>query len=230
MYMALKKTLFTIMGLALTLGLLASLVIAAVPVSAAVSQPVVVITASTISSAGNYIITFDTFFPLTAGTDTITVTFPVGTTVPATFAGGDVQVSNDANAATPTWTTATTAVGDATFRTVVITVSTGEGNIGPAHMGVKFLTADTTPDGAGHPAVNPGTPGSFTLTVKTSQETTAVESLAYTITSGPGPEPGPEVGGEVYPNTSVAILVFAVLTIALLSGAGIIIRRRLIQR
>jgi hypothetical protein len=166
-----KKTLFKIMSLALTIGLLASLIIAAVPVSAAVSQPSVALTAHTISSVGNYEIKFDTMFPL-AITDTITVTFPVGTTVPAAIAAADVEVSINANAPAPTWTASLGVVTDVTFRTVKVTVPVLTS--GPAHMGVRFLLTAAV--------INPGAPGSYTLTVKTSQETTEVTSLAYTVT------------------------------------------------
>jgi Tol biopolymer transport system component len=66
--------------------------------------------------------------------------------------------------------------------------------------------------------------GIFERTVKSDSTLTANEF------NPPEPTPGPEVGGEVYPNNSVAILTIGILATALLSGAGVIIRRRITQR
>lgn len=43
---------------------------------------------------------------------------------------------------------------------------------------------------------------------------------------GTPPGPGLEVGGEIYPNNSIWILVIGVFAVALLSGAGILIKRK----
>ncbi|MBI4181003.1 MAG: hypothetical protein HY528_03645, partial [Chloroflexi bacterium] len=155
---------------------LASMLAFAAPALATISAPAVTVTPTTISSAAQYVIKFDTYFGLTAGTDTITVVFPSGTTVPAadyasTNMSASISVSKD-NAAT--YTGADNVTFTSTSRTFVVTFPTAIGSTtGPVHMAVKFAT------GAG--IFNPNAAGSYILNVKTSQETTAVDSAAYTI-------------------------------------------------
>jgi hypothetical protein len=167
-----KKKLSRILGVVISVTLLASMIVAAVPVSADISVPSVSVAPASISAPGVYTIKFDTYFPMAAGTDTITIVLPSGTTVPTAYTAGSIEVCNDVGA-TDTYTAATAVTWTSATRTVAITVPAGEGTTGAAHMGVKFLATSGV--------LNPSSPGSYTLTVKTSQETTAVTSKTYTI-------------------------------------------------
>ncbi|MFC1873648.1 beta strand repeat-containing protein, partial [Chloroflexota bacterium] len=166
-----KKKISRILGVGLVVALLGSMILAAAPVSATVSQPSVTVSPNSISNGGIYTIKFDTYFPLVAATDTITVTFPSGTIVPATITAGQVTVDN-AGGASPT--VATVVTSNATLRTAVVTVPAGEGTTAASHMEVEFSATSGI--------INPSAPGTaYTLQVKTSQETTNVTSKDYVI-------------------------------------------------
>ena len=259
-----KKTLFKLMGLALTIALLASLIIAVMPAGATVvSQPTVAVSPSTISNTGSYVIGFTTgvfsafvapgaatvggatlgvaagdTVTIVTGTPTftlpsgdpgyskdgvvtaiapagntgalavgdavsfttpqmitivgaftyyknnstggssITVTFPVGTTVPASIAPANVLI----NLANSTLTPAVNVTAPAAAVTTVpaagiVVISVPAGMTYAGNVTVTFAT------GAG--VINPGTAGNYTLSVYTSVDTTPVTSIAYSI-SAPG--------------------------------------------
>ncbi len=170
-----KKKFSKILGVGITLALLTSLTLFAAPVSA-LSQPTVTLatTADAVISTANadYSLSFVLGKELTVG-DTITITFPSDTVISAPTA---------TIAASPGWiggtwlpaTITTPAVFsfNATARTITFTLSAGDA-IGEAATVLISITDGIT---------NPSTPGDYTLTVKTSKETTAVTSVAYTIT------------------------------------------------
>jgi len=107
------------------------------------------------------------------GIDTITVVFPADTTVAASPTGTITAGPGWING---TWASATTgtfnAVGTPATRTVVITLNQadliGEGS----QIRLNFTAG----------LINPSAIGTYTLTVATSKETTAVVSGAYSIT------------------------------------------------
>ena len=66
-----KRKFSKILGVSLTVALLASLVLAAAPVAAVVSEPRVTASPNIVSNAGGYSIVFDSYIPLSAGTATI---------------------------------------------------------------------------------------------------------------------------------------------------------------
>lgn len=190
-----KRKFSKILGVGLTLGLLASMLLAAVPVSA-LGTPTVSFPASTdddISTANaDYDITFILGKEL-AGTgvvlvptvrtanDTFTITFPSGYTIAATAS------ITAALSASPGWLgTAAPAIwggptnansgaftSDATARTITYTVGVNE-DLGQGATILVHITNGIT---------NPSTVGSYTFTVATSQETTAVASAAYAISA-----------------------------------------------
>ena len=81
-----KRTISKILGVALAIALLVCMVIGVIPVSANVSTPSVSLSASTISVASNYTVTFSVVTALTTGvasTDNIVITLPAGTNATA---------------------------------------------------------------------------------------------------------------------------------------------------
>ena len=197
-----------VIALALVAGL--SLV-AAAPV-AALGQPTVtfVTTADSEISKANadYIIIFTLGEELYGASDTITITFPDDTTV------AEGAISNASIQASPGWfsaaaiaavTNITTAwddaevggitfSGNATARTVTASLAAQDA-IGQAATVRIELTEGIT---------NPSAVGDYTLTVKTSDETTAVTSASYSITA-------PLLGGtvEVFNPSGVKMATFS---------------------
>ena len=168
-----KKRITKILGLAVSLALLTSLMVA--PLISALTQPTVTLGAYPNTKINevdaDYTIIFTLGKDLEVG-DTITITFPVGTTIAAgvpavtfsTSPGWVAGVWDATPAATATW------AGNATARTITGTVA-GE-TIGEASTVRVAITTGIT---------NPSTPGDYTVTVKTSDESTAVTSAAYTV-------------------------------------------------
>jgi len=83
-----KKRFSKILGVAVTLAMLGSLIIA--PMAGAVSSPSVILSNPVISQGSNYTITFDVVAAV-PDTGIITIQFPVGTAI-ATLADGDVTL------------------------------------------------------------------------------------------------------------------------------------------
>jgi hypothetical protein len=186
---SMKKTFSKILAVAVTVAVLAMLVIGIVPVSASsVSQPQVIVAPGTVSAAAKYTIDFDigSLGSIAATTGTITVQFPVGTTVPtgamigvtvASQTGPLPMAPGPVPPADPTYTTyaLTSVVGNANTREVTITLG-AVGITGAAHVEVAFAAA------AG--IINPGTASTtYTLSVKTSTDTTYIASATYAIIS-----------------------------------------------
>lgn len=175
----LKRKLSRVLGVALALALLCSMIVGAVPVSAVIGQPTVTLAANTISAAGDYVIVFDSYFPLTGETganaadkDYITVVFPVGTTAPG-FVGTNIKVAAKTAVPGTSITGALSGTWTAATRTLVLYVPFAETTTGAAKVTITIAATALI--------LNPATPGDYTLTVKTSAETTAVTSTAYTV-------------------------------------------------
>lgn len=183
-----KKKFSKILGVGLTLALLASLLLVAAPVSA-LTQPSVTPSATTISATASYSLLFTVGADLPdvgniAGSGKIVVAFPTGTDL-TNVAAADVSlaatsgIGSTAYGATP----ATTIVKspDATGPTVTITmpdVASGTDNKTGVGAMVQVVIADV---------INPATAGSYTLAVSTLTSAdvaieAAVTSAAYTIT------------------------------------------------
>ena len=170
-----------------------SLLLGALPAWAtAVSPATVTLSNDDVSCLSDYTITFtvDKSVPLNG---TITVGFPYGTTV-AALVGGDVTVESTAGfgtanspaVAVATANLALTApvAATSTGPIVVITITAVDGFVAigeGAQVRVTFLNTVVT---------NPPTIGDYTLTVKTSADTTATASQTYAIAGQGGPPPG----------------------------------------
>lgn len=117
------------------------------------------------AEAGNYIIDFTVGSAggLLAGNNTITVTFPAGTTVPASIAASTVTVNGAA---------AGTVTTDPVARTVTVVTPVTVPNNG--HVTLNFATTS----GIQNPPA-----GDYTLQVRTSAETNDAASPQYAITS-----------------------------------------------
>jgi len=182
-----KKKISKILGVGLTIALLASLLLTVAPVMAAtaITGLTVSMTPTTISAGSNYTITFDATNPVTmtaAGAPyDIIIALPLGTPTPV-LGAGDMTVQSTAgfgtaNAATPiaaaniTVTAATATTGPI----INIDLNDLAANIGEAAT-VRVKTLNTK-------IVNPPSIGGYTLTVKTSADTTAVASNTYTTTA-----------------------------------------------
>jgi hypothetical protein len=179
-----KRKLSKILGIGLTIALLTSLLVTAVPASA-LTQPTVVLTPATavISAVTTYTLTF-TSGGIVSGTagDQYVITFPAGTTVPV---------------APVTTVEATVGIGGAAFGPVaplsavgvpatgVVTVTPAVGNIVGNGALVQIIMAGIT---------NPATPGTaYTISVKSQTGAAvpieaAVTSAAYAI-NAPGLAP-----------------------------------------
>jgi len=185
-----KKKISRIMGVVLTAVLMLSLV--TLPVAATISQPSVTLGDETISTTSDYTILFQVTDEVPT-TGNIVIEFPSETTVPASFLAAEVVVQTTAGFGTPR--NANLGLDAAVVdETVTIALTNLGGDIGEfAQVKVKFVGVITNPDD----------PDDYTLTVKTSEETTAVESAPYTIEA-------PDVGGlpgivQVY-NPSVIMI------------------------
>jgi len=183
----LKGKFSKILGVGLTLALITSLLLMSAPVMAATAITGLTVSVSplTISKVADYTITFNATNAVTATANgapyDIIIAFPLGTKVPATGAWGatDISVQSTAGfgaARGPTdlpiasiVTTAATATAGPIVNLDLVALG---GDIGEAAMvRVKFVNTKVT---------NPATVGSYTLTVKTSADTTAVTSPSYT--------------------------------------------------
>jgi len=177
-----KKKISRILGVGVTLAVVTSLLVGALPAAALSGVTATLATGTNvISGTGDYTVTFTVAQELVAG-DTITITFPSDTAVAASAvvaAGASISVSPGwiGNATPPpTWggsAGAGTFTSSGTARTVTYTLVAPD-NIGITANVIINLAAGIT---------NPSTPGDYTLTVRTSKETTAVTSSAYTITA-----------------------------------------------
>ncbi|MBN2239985.1 MAG: hypothetical protein JW712_09425, partial [Dehalococcoidales bacterium] len=171
------RKLSKLLGIALTITLLASLLSIAAPVSAAsVEQPTVTTATTDISKATYYTIRFKVNKSLTGNaTDKITIVFPSDTSLNAAKIAANTTVS-----ASPGWfgvkfldsnTAGVTVAADAMTRKITVTFNAATDKVGEgAEIRLQI-------DGI----TNPSEIDSYVLTVATSQETTAAESAPYDI-------------------------------------------------
>lgn len=158
-----------LLALAVVLGLVLTV---AVPASANVSVAAVTVIPNTVNSAARYTVAFTTDFDadgtgaLVANVDTITVTFPTGTTVPASIPANTVVVNGIAidNVTTP----APVVTGRAVQITTPVAVAAGGAVTVVFSQAVGILNPSKATATA-------------TVSVATSAEATAVNSGAYVI-------------------------------------------------
>ena len=149
------------------------------------TRPVVTLTNHDISARSNYTITFDANQPVPRATGWIRIAFPLDTVVPATgaWAPGDVTVQSTAGFGTANPETGiaaadlTTTPATATDGPIVTIALTSLANDIGDYTAVRVKLLNEV-------VANPSVPGDYALTVKTSQETTPLESRAYFIGTG----------------------------------------------
>jgi hypothetical protein len=209
-----KTKISRIVGVGVTLALLASLLVGALP-AAAVTVPLL-----TIPTAGDNVINtvnadYNVYFnvnqQLAAG-DTITVTFPAGYTVAAGITA-TISASPGWVGAPATWQNAivagTTFAGTPATRTVTATLA-GADQIGETSSVRIEITAGVT---------NPSATGAYAVAVATSQETTAVSSNTVTLIPPvipplPGTVTGYNSANEIlYQNVGAGTIVAALGTV-----------------
>ena len=150
-----------IFSIVLALGMVLVLSVVATPVAANVTTPVVVVAPDTVGTEAEYEIVFNITSTLAIGA-TISIEFPAGTTVPTTYETGDVTVEG--------WDISS---GDISVAGQVVTITLPTAIGAPDEVTVVFkMDADIT---------NPATDGDYTLSVRTSKETTWMTSEKYTI-------------------------------------------------
>ena len=152
-----KKILSIVLGLVLVL----SLSLATATSVVAVSNVSVDVSPDTVDIAANYTINFTIASTLAIGA-TISIEFPTGTTVPTTYETGDVTVEGT-----------DISSGDISVSGRVVTITLPEAIGAPEEVTVFFHEAADIK--------NPATQGIYNLYVKTSKETTWVDSDDYTI-------------------------------------------------
>ena len=164
-----KKKFAKILGVGLSLGLLASLMFGAVPVSANVTQPTVSLDNDDISGWADYTIMFAITKDLPEGDDII-IEFPTGTDISdgslAVTIAGTSGIGSTAFAATAA---TETVVGQ------VLTITVPDVNL------ENLIGAGATVQVIVKTVTNPDSPGDYTVDVSTEQDTTVVESGPYAI-------------------------------------------------
>jgi len=165
-----KKKISKILGVGLTLALLASLVLAAAPVAASPNVSGVRVELSDYGDAAATVTYYVYFTPganLTANVDTITVFFPTGTTSIDVSDAARVDQDGDAVLYANTTVTTKSVAGYRFILTTPVNITAGT----EARVEIAGIT---------NPDITPATQN-FTLKVYTSKETEQVESSTYTI-------------------------------------------------
>ena len=174
-----KKKLSRILGVGLTLGLLTSLMVGAAPASA-LNQPRVTIVEDEewISLVDpDYVIRFTLDVELVTAGDVIIITFPDGYEI----AQGDLTASVGVTATTG-W------IGGVPEQASDFTLTTWAGDEDDLTITGTLGAADQVGEGAdirvaiSAGITNPSTPGTYTLTVETTEEDDAVTSGSFAIT------------------------------------------------
>jgi len=187
-----KRKFSKILGVGLTLALLASLLLTAAPVSA-LTQPSVSLDDYEISADAVYTITFQVVKALAVG-DQIVVTFPTGTDITGITTGADADVTIGASSGIGVPASAATDAGSGTVEQVLtITVpdmdpEEGEYGIGAGATVQLVIGTDVAEPPVTAHIVNPDDIGDYTLTVATQTDVpvvkeAAVTSTAYSITA-----------------------------------------------
>ena len=171
-----KRKFTKILGIGLVVVLLFSL--ATIPALATISGLSLTLSSTTISnSPTTYTLTFNAGVALADG-QTITVTFPTGANI-ASVAGVTVEatagIGGTGSSGAPIAAASAVPVGQ------VLTITTGGGT----KIGAGSIVQVVVPAVA-----NPGTVGTYTLTVATATETTAVSATFATVAPTISPLPG----------------------------------------
>ena len=179
LYTIMKHKFSNILGLGLTLALLASLLLVAAPVSANVSQPTVDIDPPLQNVVAEYTIGFDINTSLSTGGD-VEIDFPAGTTVPATgtYSTGDITIQ-----------CVDVTEGAITVDTRKVKIVLATDVAAPATVTVVFKTS------AG--IENPGAGTDKVVAVQTSAEPVPVDSETYDILALPAVTGVEPVSGNV---------------------------------
>jgi hypothetical protein len=170
-----------ILGAGLSVAMLASTLVTAVPAYADVTSAIVSVSPTTISIGGNYTLTFDVNNSL--GTNaTITVVFPSDSATSNVSLGGNVTLQSTAGFGQANLEGPVIATVGSNLRTVTINTSGTNGIGEAATVRLHFNNGAIT---------NPSAPGNYTMTVATSNDTAAITTAAYIITAPfIGPLPG----------------------------------------
>jgi len=190
-----KSKLFKILGALIAATIVVAMFVA--PVSANLSNVSVSVTSPYISTASEYKIYFNVNTAINPG-DTITVTFPSDSII----SNPTVTMGASSGWKGAIWTPGvlgTNLTGwafNATARTMTYTLG-GTDFVGASANVLLDITAGI---------INPSTANTYTLSIATSQETTAITSPAYTI-SNPVATPLPGVA-TVYNNAGIQMTQF----------------------
>lgn len=176
-----KRKISKILGVGLTLALLTGMLVVAAPVSADITQPVVTLDATETAIGtidAGYAIRFKVNKELVAG-DNITITFPSDTAVVSVTGatGGNATIQAAPGWVGGAWLDSDVSNGvfssSATTRTVKFMLGVGDQVGEGAEVRIKIDAGVN----------NPNAISTYTLTVATDKETTAVISSAYSITT-----------------------------------------------
>gem|GEM_PF-3328602 len=171
---------------------------AIVAAATAVTGGTVVLSPNRAGNAADHVISFTTSASggLTGGADSVTITFPAGTTVPASIPAQNVRFDGDGtcNVIGNHAFTDGTVLGGVTVSGQQISFTVPTGETVPASGGacVGIL-------GAGG-ILNPTTSGTYLLTMSTSKDTDTANSQAYAVLQAAGC--GTTVGGVINADTT----------------------------
>jgi len=166
---SMKSKILKLLGVVTTVAILASMLVA--PASALTSSGLVV-APLTISAGAKYTMTINLGATVAAGAGAITVTFPTGVNIALITAAADGDVTLEAGPGLGTGAYALANVATVTTGqalAITTTANIGAGAIVQIVVGTGLATA-----------FNPATVGDYTVTVKTSAETTAINVGTFT--------------------------------------------------
>ena len=173
-----KKRFSKILGVAVTLAMLSSLIIA--PMAGALTAPSVSVSSLVISTDATYTLTFQISATLANPTGTISVTFPAGFSVFNGTTSAQIAATSGIGTSAFALTTATTTVAGQVV-TIAIPAAGGTMNTQGA-IGVGATVQMVIGTAIANNVGNSDTPGTYTLSIATTKETTAVTSAAFTLT------------------------------------------------
>ena len=199
--------------MAVTVAMLTSMLVTAAPALADVSSATVTVGNSTVSASTNYTVIFSITEQLSQWGN-ITITFPSGTTFEATGTSANVA-TNVSVAASPGWYGGAWSNGVVTGADA--TLNTSSRKLMIVLRGATDAIGETSQLRINYRGmINPSTAGSFTLTVVTTNETSAVTSAAYVITL---PSIGP-LPGQIEGKNSAGDVLYRDITSALATAIG----------
>ncbi len=224
-----KKKFSRIMGVGLTLAMLLSLAVGAVPATADVYNLNVVLSNYTISAPTIYTLLFDINLAIPAN-GTITVTFPTGSNASALAAANDVQLGSTSGIGVPAFPQGNVVYAapgvPPAAQALVVTVPQNPTAGAPAGSGIGAGAKVQLIIGTTNGVLNPGAITDYTLTAFTSAELTPVASNTYTTIT---PVVPPLPGKVEYWNEAVVLInnatgagaIQAMLNLALVAGSTV---------